>query len=159
MSNLRIAMKIRQAMTTLKITKDVMVNATGISMDNICRYVMGESVPDKNDAALIASFLGLDPAQLIEQTDANEKHVSKNYSYPIVLGCYDTPDKCVIMANKPNKHKIAICRLNKDSKYEFCDNNVAMDDIEGILHEIWFCKKESLHSFIEVLQHLEESWV
>lgn len=75
---------------------------------------------------------------------------------PIVLGCYDSPDKC-ILANF-EKHRIAICRLKKDTGLQFKEQDFPDDAIEGVIKEIWFSKKESLQAFIAVLQSLEKNW-
>lgn len=80
----------------------------------------------------------------------------KDKPLPIVFGCYDAPDKCILADHE--KHRITICRLKQNTGLQFKEQDFSDDVIEGVIKEIWFSKKESLQAFIAVLQSLERSW-
>lgn len=82
-----------------------------------------------------------------------------NRQYPIIIGHLENgeSDKCIIAAREDTRVKVLLCRL-KDSAERHSGDEVKAEEIQGVISEIWFCRKESLKAFIGVLQRMMDGW-
>jgi len=85
--------------------------------------------------------------------------MAKNNNLPIIIGHLKNgeADKCILAAKKDSCARIAICRLKEESD-KVSGDSVQTEDIEGIIKEIWICRKESLKVFIDSLQSIYDRW-
>lgn len=85
--------------------------------------------------------------------------MAKNNNLPLVIGHLKNgeSDKCILAAKKDGCARIAICKL-KYERDKVSGDNVQIEDIEGIIKEIWICRKESLKVFIDSLQSIYDRW-
>lgn len=83
----------------------------------------------------------------------------KNNNLPIVIGHMKDgkSDKCIVAVKEEGYAKIAICRLKDEIEKNF-GNDIQVSDIEGIIKEMWICRKESLKVFIDTLQTMYDKW-
>lgn len=78
----------------------------------------------------------------------------------VVFGAWSEPDKVLIAAKPPKgpgKMALIIGQAINSGKYKYGDH-VATEDVKGIYTTLYFCKKESLDTFIKTLETMREVW-
>jgi len=82
-----------------------------------------------------------------------------NRQYPIIIGHLGDgrSDKCVVAVKKDSGVAVLICRL-KDGAKRNCGEDVAAGEIQSVIAEMRFCRKESLQAFIGALQRVSDEW-
>lgn len=75
--------------------------------------------------------------------------------YPIIFGCYDKPDKVLIVGKDKQLggYTLSVCRLEKDANY---GDAIELKDCGDILAQMNFCKLESAKAFLESMKYLVE---
>ena len=83
----------------------------------------------------------------------------KGFCLPIMIGCYDKPDKCSVIAKdkKYGGYSLFICRLKKGVNLKFGDET-PMDAIGKVICHIHFCKLEAAKSFLHAVETLVSTW-
>lgn len=82
-----------------------------------------------------------------------------NRLYPIIIGHLENgeSDKCLVAFREDSRIKMLICRL-KDGAARHSGDEVAAEEIQNVISEMWFCRKESLQAFIGALQRILADW-
>ena len=78
---------------------------------------------------------------------------------PIIIGCYDKPDKCAVLAkdDKYGGYSLLICRLKNSDGIRWGDTP-DMDNIEKVICHLHFCKLEAAKAFLKALQTMVDKW-
>lgn len=80
--------------------------------------------------------------------------------YPIIIGHLGEgkADKCVVaVKNNDGGVTVLLCRL-KDGAERHSGEDVTTEEIQSVITEMWFCRKESLQAFIGALQRISDEW-
>lgn len=75
--------------------------------------------------------------------------------YPIVFGAKDNPNKGILEFEKDGHIEIHIGEVKEG--YDYGDS-FDIDDFTGEYAELWFCKKESLLAFRDVIDKALDMW-
>ena len=82
-----------------------------------------------------------------------------NRNYPIIIGHVGEgrSDKCIVAVKNDSGVTVLICRL-KDGAERHSGEDVAAGEIQSVIAEMRFCRKESLRAFIGALQRISDEW-
>lgn len=82
-----------------------------------------------------------------------------NRQYPIIIGHLGDgrSDKCIVAVKQYSGVTVLICRL-KDGAERHSGEDVAAGEIQSVIAEMRFCRKESLQAFISALQRISDEW-
>ena len=82
-----------------------------------------------------------------------------NRNYPIIIGHLGEgrSDKCIVAVKNDSGVTVLICRL-KDGAERHSGEDVAAGEIQSVIAEMRFCRKESLRAFIGALQRISDEW-
>ena len=82
-----------------------------------------------------------------------------NRNYPIIIGHLGEgrSDKCIVAVKNDSGVTVLICRL-KDGAERHSGEVVAAWELQSVIAEMRFCRKESLRAFIGALQRISDEW-
>lgn len=85
--------------------------------------------------------------------------MARRREHYVVFGVPDTANKAVIAGKSkrlPGAYAVAITDLQ--GTHERGETDFPIDDIGGVYTTLYFCKRESLDTFIRVLEYLRDRW-
>lgn len=81
----------------------------------------------------------------------------KGFAYPIMLGCYDKADKCIVSLkdHRFGGCSLLICRLKKQQEY---GSKVEIANIENKICHLHFCRIEAAKAFRDIVTKMVNDW-